>query len=175
MLLSFKSVYFLSLPTVFQLRYSNGICAILVVDYITIIHLLFGVSGSLLVQFRRWCSKLPLVQSLSIPLYLNLDRLIVNTIVLDRHYFMEKSCILWCHLDFYPKGLSRLCRSFVIRGCSAATGSTYVCDYEGAVPCVFNLHGCFFCFRFVEYTEVNFCLGYFSSCFLLSLANYCRD
>ena len=155
MLLSFKSVYFLSLPTVFQLRYSNGICAILFVGYITIIHLLFGVSGSLLVQFRRWCSKLPLVQSLSIPLYLNLDRLIVNTIVLDRHYFMEKSCILWCHLDFYPKGLSRLCRSFVIRGCSAATGSTYVCDYEGAVPCVFNLHGCFFCFRFVEYTEVN--------------------
>mgnify|MGYP003465133688 CR=1 FL=1 len=56
-IISFTSVCFLSLPTLIQLRYSNGICAILVVGYITIIHLFFGVSGSLLVQFRRWYSN----------------------------------------------------------------------------------------------------------------------
>ena len=135
------------------------------VGYITLIHLLFGVSGSLLVLFCCWCSKLPFVRSPNIPLYLYFDRLIVNTIVLDRNDFIEETCVFRCHLNSHPKGFSGFRRSFVVCGCCAAAGGTYVHYHKGIVPGVFFFYSCLFYFRFVESTEVDFCLCCFGCCF----------
>ena len=113
----------------------------------------------------RLCSKLPFVRSPNIPLYLYFDRLIVNTIVLDRNDFIEETCVFRCHLNSYPKRFSGFRRSFVIGGCRAAGGGTYVHDHKGIVPGVFYFYGCLLYSRFVESTEIDFCLCCFGCCF----------
>ncbi len=113
----------------------------------------------------RLCSKLPFVRSPNIPLYLYFDRLIVNTIVLDRNDFIEETCVFRCHLNSYPKRFSGFRRSFVIGGCRAAAGGTYVHDHKGIVPGVFYFYGCLLYSRFVKSTEIDFCLCCFGCCF----------
>ena len=107
-------------------------------------------------------SKFLFVRSLNIPLHLYFDRLIVNTIVLDRHDFIEETCVFRCHLNSHPKGFSGFRRPFVVCGCCAAAGGTYVHYHKGIVPGVFYFYGCLLYFRFVESTEVDFylCLLY---------------
>ena len=84
--------------------------------------------------------------------------LIIQAVILDHNDFIEETCVFRCHLNSHPKGFFGFCRSFVIGGCCAATGGTYVHYHKGTIPCVFNFYGCFFYFRFVECTEVYFCL-----------------
>ncbi len=91
--------------------------------------------------------------------------LIIQAVILDRYDFIEEPCILRCHLDSHLEGFSGVRRSFVIRGCRAATSGAYVHNHEGTVPCVFNLYGCLFYFRFVECTKVYFCLSDFCGSF----------
>ena len=90
------------------------------VGYITIIHILSRSLWEFACTFLVGCSKLPLVRSPNIPLYLYFDRLIVNTFVLDRHDFIEETCIFRCHLNSHPKRFSGFRGSFVVCGCRAA-------------------------------------------------------
>ena len=123
-----------------------------------------GALGVCLYNLRSF-SELPLVRSPGISLNLNFDRLIVHTVIPDHHDFIEETCIFRCYLDLHPKRFPGFRRPFVIRGCCAAAGGTYVHNHEGTFSCVFNLFCCLFCFKFVECTEVDICFIDFDSCF----------
>ena len=164
--LLFNQAIFYLLPTLFGLDSRMTPVSFCFVGYITIIHLLFRGLRSLLVLFLRSCSKLPFVRSPNIPLYLYFGRLIVNTIVLDRNDFIEETCILRCHFNSHPKRFSGFRRSFVVCGCCAAAGGTLRPLSQGDCPRCFLISMVVsFYFRFVESTEVDFCLCCFGCCF----------
>lgn len=74
--------------------------------------------------FLMGYSKFLFVRSLNIPLYLYFDRLIVNTIVLDRNDFIEETCILRCHLNSHPEGFFGFRRSFTAILCMGLPKTT---------------------------------------------------
>ena len=93
--------------------------------------------GEFAVKFLRLIRQTPFFL-FRIPLYPDLYRSVVYTIILDRYDFIEEACILRCHLDSHPEGFFGFRRSFVICGCCAAASGTYVYYHKGTVPSVFT-------------------------------------
>ena len=140
-----RAIFYLCL-LLFGFRQSNDTCIILFCRLYYLDTPPFWGLREFACTILRSCSKLPFVRSPNIPLYSNLDWLIINTIVLNCYDFIEESCILRCHLDSHPEGFSWFRRSFIVCSCCAAASGTYVHYHEGTIPCIFNIYGCFFYF-----------------------------